>query len=84
MTNRKWLKEALATNSKTLQVNRGVVDVSTHEKNIVEIESSGHLFDVESKHLSSLQDNTLCQKATRLYFGNALTSKEGKGSRASR
>jgi hypothetical protein len=65
-------------------VNRGVVDVSMHEDNIVEIESSGHLFHVESKHLSSLQDNTLCQKTTRQYLGNALISKAGKHSRFNR
>jgi hypothetical protein len=39
--------------------------VSTHEENIVEIESSDHLVDAESKHLSSLQDDNLCQKTTK-------------------
>jgi hypothetical protein len=39
-------------------------DVWTHEENIVETESSEHLFDAESEPLSSLQDNTFCQKTT--------------------
>jgi hypothetical protein len=45
-------------------------DVSTHEENIVETESSEHLFDAESEPLSSLQDKALLMSGDMLFEGN--------------